>query len=167
MLNIMNEITIEKNPIWDEFKNRLFNIDNKGAFSFTGLKIGTEFNCYSCLILFKNGNPNGVAILNVMDYDDENKCLEISIVVNKSDKTTKLKRVRLLEKAESISKKSPYNKIIAVVKTTNKNRANVAEWFYSNGYEVEGLLNQNDISKRKKYFKNIFPIIDLTLSKNL
>lgn len=149
----MNEIVIEKDPIWDEFKDRLFNNDNQGAFSFANLKIGAEFNCYSCLVSFKNGIPNGVAILNVTDFDRDNKCLEINIAVDKSDKTTKLIGVSLLNKAESISKESPYNKIIAVVKTTNKKREDVAEWFYSNGYEVEGLLNQNDIYQRKKYYK--------------
>jgi len=162
----MNEIIIENKPIWDEFKNRLFNIDNQGAFSFANLKIGTEFNCYSCLVSFKNSNPNGVANLNGIDYDGKYKCLEFSIAVDKSDKTTKSIGVNLLDKVDSISKKSPNNKIIAVVKTNNKIREYVAECFYRNGYEGEGILNQNNITQRKKYYKNIFLISDLTLSKN-
>ncbi len=164
---IMNKIVIENNPIWDKFKNRLFNIENPGAFSFTGLKIGTEFNCYACFVSVKDGVSNGVAILNVTDYDNKSKCLEINIAVDQSDRTNKSKGVNLLKKVESICKNSPYHIIIAVVKATNKKREDVAEWFYKNGYEVEGLLTQNDKSQRIKYYKNIFQKNNLTLSKNL
>lgn len=154
------EIIIENTPLWDDFKNRLFNADNPGAFSDKNFQIGQSINCFSSLICLIDNEPCGIATINMTsEFDIEDmpvNVLELNIAVDKRNKPKACVGKALLNKAEEIAKENGFEEIRGVVKHSNLKRDQVAEWLLNNGFDIENNPFDSEFNKKLIFCKRLF-----------